>query len=84
MSCNDCDKFENEGKIAYYRWNKSNIGMIGCQKHLREIFDTLNKAQKKASEKSKLFKERLNKNAEDFDLIIVDVLEHIDKLEEKK
>jgi hypothetical protein len=31
----------------------------------------------------KNFKERLNNNANDFDSIIVDMLKHIDKLEEK-
>ncbi len=45
MSCKDCDKFEEEGKIAYYRWGTANIGMIGCEKHLVEIFDALNDIQ---------------------------------------
>ena len=45
MSCDDCEKFEEEGKIAYYRWGTANVGMIGCKKHLREIFDALNKVQ---------------------------------------
>jgi len=35
MSCDDCDRFEEEGKIAYYRWSKADIGLIGCEKHLK-------------------------------------------------
>ena len=45
MSCDKCDQFENKGKTADYRWGKANIGMIGCEEHLKEIFDVLNKAQ---------------------------------------
>lgn len=48
MSCKDCDKFKEEGKIAYYRWDVANIGVIGCEKHLREVFDALNNAQENA------------------------------------
>lgn len=44
MSCKDCEEAEKNG-IAYYRWDTANIGMIGCPKHLKEIFEVLNKAQ---------------------------------------
>jgi len=83
MSCNDCEKFEEEGNIAYYRWGTANVGMIGCKKHLREIFNALDETQNEESKNSKIFKERLNKNTNDFDLIIVDMLKHINKLEER-
>jgi len=47
MSCDECDKY-NEGQkgIAYYRWGTANIGVMACPKHLREVFDALNKVQK--------------------------------------
>lgn len=47
MSCEECEKY-NKGQngIAFFRWKNANIGMMGCQKHLREIFDILNKTQK--------------------------------------
>ena len=82
MSCDNCDKFEEKGKIAYYRWGTANIGMIGCEKHLLEIFDALNEVQSEESKNSKIFKERLNKNANDFDSIVADMLKYIDKSEE--
>lgn len=46
MSCEECDK-TNEGQkgIAYYRWKIANVGVMGCKKHLKEIFDALNKIQ---------------------------------------
>lgn len=46
MSCEDCEKRQNENKTAYYRWKTANIAMSGCDKHLREIFDALNNLQK--------------------------------------
>lgn len=47
MSCEECEKY-NEGQngIAFVRWKNANIGMMGCPKHLREIFDILRKTQK--------------------------------------
>ena len=51
MSCEKCDlKNEGQEKIAYYRWKNANIGMMGCDEHLREIFDELNNLQKKLKE----------------------------------
>lgn len=47
MSCNNCDKKnEGQGGIAYYRWKHANVAMMGCDTHLREIFDALSKTQK--------------------------------------
>lgn len=61
MSCDECEKC-NEGQkgIAYYRWGTANIGLIGCQKHLKEVIDALNQAQKKG----KCRYGKLNKNGE--------------------
>ena len=46
MACEECEKY-NEGQkgIAYFRWKNANIGMMGCHKHLNEIFEVLRKAQ---------------------------------------
>lgn len=48
MSCEDCEKFQEGNLTSYYRWKNANIEIRGCEKHLREIFDTLNEAQRKA------------------------------------
>ena len=47
MACPNCDK-ANEGEegIAYYRWKNANIGVMGCQEHVKEIFDVLNNHRK--------------------------------------
>jgi len=44
MGCEECDK-TNEGQegIAYYRWKTANIGLMGCQKHLKEVVNKLSK-----------------------------------------
>ena len=46
MGCKDCEE-HNEGQkgVAYFRWKNANIGMMGCPKHLKEIFEVLRKAQ---------------------------------------
>ena len=44
MSCELCDQETGE-RIAYYRWGTANVGMLGCDKHLREIFEVLTTAQ---------------------------------------
>ena len=47
MSCEQCDnEFDDNKKIAFYRWGKANVGFIGCDEHLREIFDVLSQYQK--------------------------------------
>ena len=45
MSCPACDLAHDEGGVAYYRWKHANIGMKGCDQHLREVFDALSHAQ---------------------------------------
>lgn len=44
MSCEDCDKAKFDG-VAYYRWGVADIGIMGCNKHLREVMDALTKIQ---------------------------------------
>ena len=49
MSCEDCERFEKEhqqtGRTYYYRWKNANIGLIGCEKHIKEVIDWLNKKE---------------------------------------
>ncbi len=42
MSCNDCKQAQNEGMVAPYRFGIANIDVIGCRKHVKEMFDVLN------------------------------------------
>jgi hypothetical protein len=42
----DCEKETGE-RIAYIRWGTANIGLIGCQKHLKEIIEYLRKRKVK-------------------------------------
>lgn len=51
MSCQMCDDAEESGYIAYYRWKNANIGVYACEKHLTEIFDALNYAQRELKPK---------------------------------
>lgn len=53
MSCENRDKAEEIG-IAYFRWGRANIGMIGCPEHLKEVFDVLREYQNKAYALAKL------------------------------
>ena len=46
MSCENCEKAQEEPNFAYYRWKNANIEMRGCGEHLREVFDALNEKQK--------------------------------------
>ena len=48
MSCKDCEKSQETGLVAYYRWKTANIGVTGCEKHIREVFDVLNREQKES------------------------------------
>lgn len=41
-----CEKCEKAPKSAFYRWKNANLEVRGCDAHLREVFDTLNKAQR--------------------------------------
>ncbi len=45
MSCNDCRNAQNEGMVAPYRFGIANIDVSGCNKHVKEMFDILNRAQ---------------------------------------
>lgn len=44
MSCQKCEEAENDG-VAYFRWGNANIGMVGCDEHLGEIFFILQNTQ---------------------------------------
>lgn len=37
MACDDCDKVQDEGLVAYYRMGKANVGLLGCDKHVNEV-----------------------------------------------
>ena len=45
MSCQDCEKVQKSNMTSFYRWKNANIEIRGCAKHVREVFDQLNKAQ---------------------------------------
>ena len=45
MSCIDCEKWQDSEKTTFYRWKNANIEMRACDKHLREIFNALDKIQ---------------------------------------
>ncbi len=45
MSCLDCDAFQHTPKTSFYRWKNANIEVRACVKHLKEVFDALNKIQ---------------------------------------
>jgi len=45
MSCEECEKFQESGMTSYYRWKNANIEVKGCRKHLKEVFEALNKIQ---------------------------------------
>lgn len=47
MSCDECDKYEHDGKIVYFRWGVANIGLIGCPKHLKEVMAVIREHQNK-------------------------------------
>ena len=45
MGCAECDKFEKEGKVYYYRLGKANIGIIACEEHFLQVKKILDKEQ---------------------------------------
>lgn len=45
MSCNACDDRQNDGAICYYRWKNANLLIVGCDEHLKEVFEALNEVQ---------------------------------------
>jgi len=46
VGCDECEKAGREGRVAYYRWGKANIGLIGCKEHVLEVIEALNKIQR--------------------------------------
>jgi hypothetical protein len=47
MSCKDCETAQEMGRVYFFRWDIANIAVIGCGKHVGEIFAVLREAQKK-------------------------------------
>jgi hypothetical protein len=47
MSCENCEEMQKSNMTSYYRWKTANIEIRGCKQHLKEIFEVLNKEQKK-------------------------------------
>ncbi|MDD5010216.1 MAG: hypothetical protein PHC68_17665 [Syntrophorhabdaceae bacterium] len=43
MSCKDCEKAQEEGRHTYVRVGKANILVMGCDVHLKEMFEQLRK-----------------------------------------
>ena len=47
MTCKECEKFQEKGNSVYYfRWDIANVGFIGCEKHIGEIFTVLRNHKK--------------------------------------
>ena len=43
MSCEKCEKAQEEATGAYYyRWKNANIAIIGCREHVGEMINYLN------------------------------------------
>lgn len=53
MSCIKCDEFQESDMTSFYRWKNSNLEIRGCDEHLIEVFDALNKTQEEEREKKK-------------------------------
>lgn len=41
MSCVPCEEKEKEADITYVRIDRANVGLIGCDEHVRKILDAL-------------------------------------------
>lgn len=46
MSCEDCYKFQKSGLTSFFRWDRANIEIRACEKHLKEVFEVLREAQR--------------------------------------
>ena len=47
MTCEECDKMQNETTDSYYfRWNIANIEIRACPKHAKEVMDYLKESKK--------------------------------------
>lgn len=46
MACEDCEKAGEAGRVAYVRWGRADIGLIGCDTHLRGVLAVLNEHQR--------------------------------------
>ena len=41
MSCEKCDEIDKKGDVAYYRIGNTNVGLIGCDKHLSMLIELI-------------------------------------------
>ena len=47
MSCEDCEKFQEEDWVYWFRWGIADIGILACEKHFMEIREVLKDMAKK-------------------------------------
>lgn len=50
MSCKVCEEVQRGDLTAPYRWGIANIEVRGCDTHVKEVFDALNRAQNEVTE----------------------------------
>ena len=48
MSCEDCMKFQDSDVTYYFRWGTATVEIRACEKHIKEIFEVLEKDQNKS------------------------------------
>jgi hypothetical protein len=41
MSCIKCEEIADKRMVAYYRVDKANVGLIGCDEHLNKVMRVL-------------------------------------------
>lgn len=41
MSCEKCEQYQQEGRVAYFRFGIADIEMSGCPEHLGEVMAVL-------------------------------------------
>lgn len=37
MSCVKCEEMDDKNMVAYYRVDKANVGIIGCDEHVNKL-----------------------------------------------
>lgn len=45
MSCKECENYQKNKIVAYYRWGNANIELSGCPDHVRGVINVLNEEQ---------------------------------------
>lgn len=55
MSCVACEKAQQLGGTVFYRrWKIANLAVVGCEEHVKEMLDLLNKLPEKANNLARL------------------------------